>query len=344
MTPEEKFDLITRNLQEVSGKTQLLELLKERNLKIYWGTAPTGRIHVGYLVPLLKIADFLKAECEVTILFADLHAFLDSKTTLDALDARTEYYQIVITNILQTLDIDVSKLRFARGREFQLTPEYTMDVYKLNSIIKVTDAKKAGAEVVKQSDNPTMNGLLYPTLQALDEEYLKVDAQFGGVDQRKIFMFAKTYLPKLGYSKRIHLMNPMVSSLRKEKHDGHITKMSASDINTKIDVMDGKKKIKTKIGQAYCLPGDITDNTPLQLLEHVIYPILFHRNEQFVINRPEQYGGLIVYDNLQNVIDDFANEKLHPADLKQGLSDSLITFLEPIRELDINDLIKKAYN
>ena len=29
------------------------------------------------------------------------------------------------------------------------------------------------------------------SLQALDEEYLKVDAQFGGVDQRKIFTFAK---------------------------------------------------------------------------------------------------------------------------------------------------------
>lgn len=27
--------------------------------------------------------------------------------------------------------------------------------------------------------------------QALDEEYLKVDAQFGGVDQRKIFVFAE---------------------------------------------------------------------------------------------------------------------------------------------------------
>ena len=28
-------------------------------------------------------------------------------------------------------------------------------------------------------------------LKALDEEYLKVDAQFGGVDQRKIFTFAE---------------------------------------------------------------------------------------------------------------------------------------------------------
>lgn len=46
-------------------------------------------------------------------------------------------------------------------------------------------------------------------LQALDEEYLKVDAQFGGVDQRKIFTLAEKYLPHLGYTKRIHFMNPM---------------------------------------------------------------------------------------------------------------------------------------
>lgn len=50
---------------------------------------------------------------------------------------------------------------------------------------------------------------MFSGLQALDEEYLKVDAQFGGIDQRKIFTFAEKYLPQLGYSKRIHLMNPM---------------------------------------------------------------------------------------------------------------------------------------
>lgn len=54
-----------------------------------------------------------------------------------------------------------------------------------------------------------LSGLLYPGLQALDEQYLKVDAQFGGIDQRKIFTFSEKYLPLLGYEKRIHLMNPM---------------------------------------------------------------------------------------------------------------------------------------
>jgi len=58
--------------------------------------------------------------------------------------------------------------------------------------------------------------LLYPILQALDEQYLEVDAQFGGVDQRKIFMFARDKLPKIGYNKRCHLMNPLIPGLGKK--------------------------------------------------------------------------------------------------------------------------------
>lgn len=42
-----------------------MAILKERELKIYWGTATTGKPHVAYFVPMSKIADFLKAGCEV---------------------------------------------------------------------------------------------------------------------------------------------------------------------------------------------------------------------------------------------------------------------------------------
>ncbi len=64
-------------------------------------------------------------------------------------------------------------------------------MYKISGDTSIRDARKAGAEVVKQVSNPLVSGLLYPLLQALDEEYLKVDAQFGGVDQRKIFMMCE---------------------------------------------------------------------------------------------------------------------------------------------------------
>lgn len=199
-SPQEKLHLITRNLQEVLREEKLKEILKERELKIYWGTATTGKPHVAYFVPMSKIADFLKAGCEVTILFADLLAYLDNmKAPWELLELRTSYYENVIKTRLESIGVPLEKLKFIRGTDYQLSKEYTLDVYRLSSVVTQHDAKKAGAEVVKQVEHPLLSGLLYPGLQALDEEYLKVAAQFGGVEQRKIFTFAEKYQPALGY-------------------------------------------------------------------------------------------------------------------------------------------------
>lgn len=76
LTSEQKKELITRNLQEYLGEEKLTAILKERDLKIYWGTATTGKPHVAYFVPMSKIADFLRAGCEViTFSFNSLDLF-----------------------------------------------------------------------------------------------------------------------------------------------------------------------------------------------------------------------------------------------------------------------------
>ena len=80
------------------GGGGFFQVLKERNPRIYWGTAPTGKPHLAYFVPMTKISDFLHAGCEVTILLADLHATMDSaKTPWELLDARVRYYKEAIT-------------------------------------------------------------------------------------------------------------------------------------------------------------------------------------------------------------------------------------------------------
>ena len=147
----EKKALIVRNLQEYLGEDRMEDVLKTRDLKVYWGTATTGKPHIGYFVPMSKIADFLAAGCEVTILFADLHAYLDNmKAPWELLKHRTEYYEQVISGMLESIGVPLDKLKFVRGTEYQLTKEYTLDVYRLASLVTQHDAKKAGAEVVKQ--------------------------------------------------------------------------------------------------------------------------------------------------------------------------------------------------
>lgn len=163
LSVEEKYALISRNLQEVLGEDKIKTILKERDLKIYWGTATTGKPHVAYFVPMSKIADFLRAGCEVTILFADLHAYLDNmKAPWELLALRVQYYEQSIKAMLKSIGVSIDKLKFKKGTDYELSKEYTLDVYRLSSFVTEHDAKKAGAEVVKQVDHPLLSGLLYP--------------------------------------------------------------------------------------------------------------------------------------------------------------------------------------
>jgi tyrosyl-tRNA synthetase len=91
---------------------------------------------------------------QVTILFADLHAYLDNmKAPWSLLEQRTKYYEAVIKAMLQSLGVPLDKLKFVQGTSYQLSKEYTLDVYRLSSVVTQHDARKAGAEVVKQVRN-----------------------------------------------------------------------------------------------------------------------------------------------------------------------------------------------
>lgn len=415
---EDKLELIKDNLAEIIGEKELVEKLKsDKPLKVYWGTSPTGIPHIGYLLPLIKIAQLVKANCEVTILLADLHAYLDAmKTTWELLGFRTQYYELVIKSVLVELGVDLEKIKFVKGSDYQLNKEYTIDVYKFMSKITIDSAQKGGAEVVKQTDNPTLSGLVYPLLQVLDEVYLDADAELGGQDQRKIFMLSRDHIHKIGYSPSIHLMNPMIPSITSkisnnlqnnileepepnqnpnpnpdtnimsEQIDKYIeqinklktknlswdnflkisnkiasdlkeknvkkqintNKMSSSDFNSKIEFTESEESIRKKISKAYAEPTNTT-NTLFLFLQYIIFPVNKLKSiDNFIINRDEKYGGSIKYILLDDIKYDYQINKLTPQDLKQGISDWLVNFLSPIRNLfekneNIQELIIKAY-
>jgi len=337
LSPDQKYDLITRNLEEVVGEEDIKKVLAERDVKVYWGTATTGKPHIAYFVPMSKIADFLRAGCEVTILFADLHAYLDNmKSPWELINHRVKYYEESIKGMLTSIGVPLENLKFVRGTDYQLSREYTMDAYKFSTIVTEKDAKKAGAEVVKQSDAAPLSGLLYPGLQALDEEYLKVDVQFGGVDQRKIFMYARENLPKLGYAKRAHLMNPMVPGLTGNK-------MSSSEVDSKIDLQDPPSQIKKKLKKAFCEEGNIENNGPLAFTKHVLFGV----SGTFQLTRPEEWGGNKLYDNYAELEEDFKNKAVHPGDLKNSVGEAINKLLAPIIEKfesqEMKDLTEAAY-
>lgn len=328
MDPEktsETYNVITNNLAEVLNGEIIRRIIAEgRSPKIYWGTATTGRPHVGYLVPGVKIAEFLRAGCEVKILLADIHGFLDNlKAPLDLVQHRARFYQHVITAMLEAIGVPIDKLEFVLGSSYQKSESYVMDVYKLCSLTSEHDAKKAGAEVVKQSGNAPLSGLLYPVLQVLDEQYLEVDAQFGGMDQRKLFTAATEWLPRLGYRIRAHLLNPMVPGLQGGK-------MSSSEENSKIDLLDDPDIVARKIRKAECAPRVIEGNGVLAFVQYVILPVAALRGTEFRVERDSAQLGPLSYVSIDSIHEDYRNDVLTPQLLKKAVITSVNELLNPI--------------
>ncbi|KAI4778984.1 tyrosyl-tRNA synthetase [Aureobasidium sp. EXF-3400] len=300
-TPQEKYDLIVSGLQEVLG------------------------------------ADILKAKLDKGI-----HGFLDNlKAPIELVKFRAEYYRHCITSLLKAVGVSIEKTYYTdmyhpgsssfsallTSRWFlwlQLTPEFNMDMYRLHSIVSSHDAKRAGAEVVKQTDSAPLSALIYPIMQCLDEQYLDVDAQFGGVDQRKIFALAKEILPKVGFRERAHLMNSMVPGLTGGK-------MSSSEPDSKIDLLDGPEIVKKKLKKAVAAPKVVEDNGVLSFVEYVLLPIsaLQTGEQKFVVERRE--GEPLVYTSIEQMHADYREDILSPQILKPAVTDALNKLLAPIQ-------------
>lgn len=325
MNLQERFNLIKRNTQEIVTEEELLSLLKEKKQPgVYLGTAITGRPHIGYFVWVLKMSDFLRAGFKVKVLLADLHGALDN-CPWDVLEKRYAYYAAVIPLMFTALGADVKNIELIKGSSFQLNKEYMLDLLKMATFTSVHDAQKSASEVVKFGDNPKLSGLIYPLMQSLDEQYLRVDIQYGGIDQRKILMFARESLPKLNYKPRIEVMTPLIPGLIGKK-------MSASEPKSKIDLLDDEKSVVEKIKGAYCEEGIVEDNGVLAFLKNVIMVIKTDRREKFTIERPAKFGGNVSFSNYPEIEDAFVQKKLHPLDLKMALAKEVNELLSVFRK------------
>ena len=339
MDIKKRLELIKRNTEEIVTLEELEKLLKRKKKPVvYLGTAITGRPHIAYFLWIHKLADFLKAGFKVKLLLADLHGALDN-TPWDVLDARYNYYKKLMPLMFKSVGADVKNFEIVKGSDFQLKKEYVLDVLKMSTFTTVRDCNKAASEVVKFGDNPKLSGLIYPIMQSLDEVYLKVDVQYGGLDQRKILMFARENLPKMGYERRVEIMTPIIPGLSEGG------KMSSSVESSKIDLLDDEKTVNEKIKRAYCKEGEVEGNGVLAFFKNVVIVIKQDSNKKFIVERDEKFGGNLEFERYEDLEKMYANKELHPLDLKNALAKEVNNLLSIIRKnrKELEKLSKKAY-
>ena len=321
------YELITRNAAEVVTEEELRTLADDPDGKrAYVGYEPSGVLHIGHMLTATKLIELQEAGFEVTVLLADVHAYLNDKGSFEEIRETAERMQEQFI----AYGLDESQTEFVLGSTYQLDEGYTLDLHALELETTLSRAKRAMAEI-QRGEHAKVSQMVYPLMQALDIEYLDVDLAVGGLDQRKVHMLAREILPALSYEVRPALHTPIIADL-----DTGVGKMASSSGVT-ISMEDSQAEIEAKINDAFCPPtadpdpdgdGNDRENPVLQLFQYHIFP----RVECVRIERPEKYGGDIEYERYDALEADLESGELHPMDAKTALAAELNALIEPGRK------------
>jgi len=335
MDIETKINLIKNGsveLVDILTEKELIRLLETKQHPIsYWGIATSGPLHIGYLKPINKQLDLLRAGFKHKVLIADIHAYLDDiKCPWDLLEIRTKYYKKCLELLLP------EKVEFIIASSFQTSEKYIKDLYKALALVTTNRALRAASEICRIKGTPHVSELTYPLLQVIDQIYLNVDISYGGLDQRHAYALGRELIPKLGYKNApVSIFTDRSPGLLKN------TNMSASQPNTTIQLHESEYEIENKINRAYCPEKIIEKNPIIEIVKYFIFP----RIKEFKIERDKKFGGDISFKVYRNLEGQYANGKIHPLDLKKATSKYLIEILKPIRRYfkKYNQLITDSF-
>ena len=175
-------------------------------------------------------------------------------------------------------------------------------------------------------------------MQVADIFQLDVDICQLGLDQRKANVLAREVADKLKWKKPVAVHHRMLlgldglssaSASDEASIDQEIgAKMSKSKPSTCIFVHDSTEEINQKMNSAFC-PAKIVGGNPV--LEYC-KEIVFREFKEIEIERPAKFGGNVTYASFAELENDYANGKLHPADLKKATACYLDELIAPIRD------------
>jgi len=339
---QKRIDLVMRNTAEVITPQEIRTLLETKaNPKAYWGFECSGLLHIGIgLVCSSKIKDIVNAGFKFTIFLADWHSWINNKLGGDMENIRTcgEYLKQIFTALGLTPD----KVEFRWASDITDNVEYWEKVIRIAKSVSVKRTWRALPVMGRETSMTDIETawVFYPCMQAADIFQMNLDVACSGIDQRKAHMLARDAAEKLKWKKPSCIHTPLLIGLQglettektfDENADLNVeisSKMSKSIPQSSILVHDTPKEIAAKIKNAYCPPKVVKGNPIIDLAKLVIFP----EKDCLEIPRPAKYGGPETFESFEEIESAYIKGELHPLDLKNGVTESLVEILKPVRE------------
>jgi len=340
LTLDDKLALLEEVGEEIISLDELKDMIKwkadnNKDIIAYDGFEPSGNIHIAQgLLRAINVNKLTKCGIKFIFLVADWHAAANQKFGGD-LEKIKEVGDSFI-ELWKVCGMDLSKVEFVYASEIVKDPKYWELVLKISINTSLTRVKRC-TQIMGRSEEDLLysSQILYPLMQAADIFYLNVDICQLGLDQRKVNMLAREIAKYLKKPKPISVHHHMLMGLgkppdtSKKGADRAIAlKMSKSDPDSAIFMLDSPDDIKRKINKAYCPAKEITENPILEYCKYII----FERIDTFSIERPEKYGGNVEYNSFEDLEKDYGEGKLNPPDLKPAVINYLNQLLDPIRD------------
>lgn len=357
MTTQERFDLITRNTEEVLTAEDLKKFLDQGvPLKHYLGLEISGMIHLGTgIANLMKVKDFLDAGIDCTIFLADWHTWINDKLGGDLeviKKVAVTYFKEGLIASFKCVGGDPKKLKFLLGTDlYHQADDYwatVIDVSKHVTLARVKRSLPIMGRKAEEGINFAM--LIYPPMQVADIFFQGLTIAHAGIDQRTAHVIMRQVATKMKVSpvkdpngkiiKPIAIHHPMILGLGKPpvwpvpkdqlQELWSEIKMTKSKPDTCLFVHDSPEEIRRKVGGAFCPPDEVDFNPIINWVEHLI--LREGEGIEFKVKRDQKHGGDITFKELAEVKEVYLGGKLHPQDLKNAVADYLIDLLEPARQ------------
>ena len=340
MDLQTRIDLVMRNTAEVVTPEEIRTLLEtNNNPNAYWGFECSGLLHIGIgLVCSAKIKHLVNAGFKFTIFLADWHSWINNKLGGDLDNIRTcgEYLKQIFT----ALGLTPNKVEFRWASEIVDNVDYWEKVIRIAKSVSVKRTWRALPVMGRETSMTDIETawVFYPCMQAADIFEMNLDVACSGIDQRKAHMLARDAAEKLKWNKPSCIHTPLLIGLQgpqttekmfDENADLNVeisSKMSKSIPQSSILVHDAPEDIASKIKNAYCPPKVVKNNPILELARLIIYP----EKDRLEIPRPAKYGGPETFESFEALAKVYTEGKIHPLDLKNGVTASLTEILKPV--------------
>lgn len=334
MDSAKKVELIKEFAEEIVTEKELRELFEtNKKLSAYDGFEPSGLapIHFG-LLRATNLKNMLKAGIKFKLYLADYFGFINNKLggDLEKIQKAGEYF----VEVWKACGVDLKKVEILWASKVMDDIRYWDRVLRVAREISfnrtrksLTIAGRKGTDVISTAQ------LFYPSMQVADIFELDVDICQLGMDQRRANMLARDVADKLKWKKPVAVHHHMLLGLQgiqKRKTDEETmmaSKMSKSDPKTCIYMHDSYDELKKKINSAYC-PVEEEGNPILEYCRHII----FKEVKKMKIERNKKFGGDVEFKSYEELKNSFIKGKLHPADLKNGVTNELNGLIKPVRE------------